>query len=430
LKTNLPKMLFLIYLLLPGLVFTQSFEKIIEYDPDYKMLDITSSVNYFCISIDSGNNNYFADVLDKKGTKVFSKNASGYIQFGYVLEPEKYLILITNEYNEIDNIHLMARAYSIENDQLIWKTIFFSGPYELSPNGRMLLNKNQLASEATGPLSILYLNNGQIKSFLHLDNIWSSASWLDNTRLTLVKRVWIENPEFSKYIKEVNRKSELINEEIRSINIAYHNGEIGTKAYKSAKLEKVKELAVLRNSGKKTRHRAIMNENQVNVNQKKRPTRYIQKASRFFIFNIDTKSIETNISLFHKDGKPIIVSYDDIYSDKDGNTYFTTGNNSSVRLLKLDENGKILWSTKSKKGFFRLIKYNMTELIFIFIEANGYSLIDKDSGLFIKEQDIPNNLKQKIQYSNKQFITHTFSNLSFNKTNGKISLLSRSKPRQ
>ena len=401
-KTKVPITLFLIYFFISGLAFAQSFEKIIEYDPDYKIIDITSSNNYYCITLKANDRNYIAEVFSKNLAKIFSQKSRKNIVFAYVLEPENFIVIITDEYNDIEGIHLMARAYSIENGQLRWETKFYSGPYELSPNGRMLLNKNQSsADEATGPLSILYLHNGQIKSFSRLENIWSSASWFDNARITLVKRVWKENPEFSQYIEEINRKSEVIYEEIRSINIAYHNGEIGFEEYKAAKSEKFKELAVLRNGGKQTRGRAIMNSNNANVNQKKRPKRFIQTASKFSIFNINTELIETSTSLFDKEGKPIIVSYKDINTDRDGNTYVSTNDNLSVRLLKLNKQGNTLWSTKPRKGVIKFMNYNMTELVFLFKDTSkSYSLIDLATGTFIREQGIPNHMKQIETVSN------------------------------
>ena len=422
-KTKVPIVLFLICFFMSRLVFAQSFEKIIEYDPDYKIIDITSSENYYCITLKANDQNYIAEVFNKNLAKIFSQKSHKSIVFAYVLEPENYIVLITDEYNEIEGIHLMARGYSIENGQLSWETKFYSGPYELSPNGRMLLNKNQIASEPTGPLSILYLHNGQIISFSHLENIWSSASWFNNARITLVKRVRKENPGFSQYINEINRKSEVINEEIRSINIAYHNGEIGFEEYKAAKSEKFKELAVLRNGGKQTRGKAIMNRNNAYVNQKKRPKRFIQTASKFSIFNINTELIETSTSLFDKEGKPIIVSYKDINTDRDGNTYVSTNDNLSVRLLKLNEQGKTLWSTKPRKGVIKFMKYNMTELVFLFKDTSkSYSLIDLTTGTFIKEQDIPNHMKQIINYLKNESIPHIFSNLIPKRTNGKITI--------
>jgi len=386
-------------------------------------------LNYYCISIETENRDYFVEVLDKRGKKLFSKNASGYIQFSYVLEPENYFILINDEYDKNSDTYSKARAYSLETDELIWQTNFFSGPIELSPNGRMVLNKDQSAFwEGAGPLSILNLANGKMESFPELSNVGHAVTWFGDSKIALAKKQWIPNPEYMKFINKVKQKSDQVQEEMNEINIAFHNGEISLEERNALKTAKVKELALLRGGGKKKGRRKV-NSNK-NRTTEKNLKRNIQIASRFSVFDINSASIEISLDLFDKEGKPIVITghnAGDINTNKDGGIYII-GNtmpfsdNLGDQLFKLDNNGKILWSTKTVKGKILLIRYNMSELFFELNNSNGFYLIDNQTGVFVNELDISNEVKPKLIFFKDKYgyKFNTFSNLTFDKKSNSI----------
>ena len=112
-----------------------------------------------------------------------------------------------------------------------------------------------------------------------------------------------------------------------------------------------------------------------------------------------------------------------VYTKFETVSYVSTNDNLSVRLLKLNKQGNTLWSTKPRKGVIKFMNYNMTELVFLFKDTSkSYSLIDLATGTFIREQGIPNHMKQIINYLKNESIPHIFSNLTLNKTNGKITI--------
>ncbi len=441
-KTKVPITLFLIYFFISGLAFAQSFEKIIEYDPDYKIIDITSSNNYYCITLKANDQNYIAEVFDKNGAKIFSQKSRKIIAFAYVLEPENYIVLITDEYNDIEGIHLMARAYSIENGQLRWETKFYSGPYELSPNGRMLLNKNQSsADEGTGPFSILNMTDGTIRSFPELSKFGHSAAWLGNSKIVLVKKQWIENPKYLEYRKEVERKSCIIREEMKKLTIDYHNGKISLDKYKAMKTEKVIEMSLLRNGKGEGRGKRI-DKNNLNKPYVNKPNKYVQTASKFTVFDIESATIVTNLELLDAEGKSISVSIHNagaINTDKNGNIYIfgnTMPFNNKLgygdRIFKLDEKGRVEWSTskQTQKGTLKLIRFNMSELFFVFENADGFSIVNNQNGELIKESEISNDIKKKINFRKGQYNRYkfnTFSNLALDKSNNKIIIYGKEK---
>ncbi|MFH1528516.1 MAG: hypothetical protein ABIG69_18070 [Bacteroidota bacterium] len=428
-KTKMSIMLFLIYLFLPGWAFTQSFEKTIEYDQDSKIIDITSSENYYCISIESRNRNYFVDVLNKRGKKVFSKNASGYIQFGYVLEPENYFILINDEYDKNSDTYSRARAYSLETDELIWQTNFFSGPIELSPNGRLVLNKSQASFwDGAGPLSIINLANGKMESFPELINVGHAFTWFGDSKIALAKKQWIPNPEYVKFQNKIKQKSDQINEEIKEIKIAFHNGKISLDECNALKKAKMKEMFSLSGVGEKKARSEVNSRNKSTPEKKLKRT--IQIASKLSIFDINNASIEISLDLFDKEGKPIVISghnAGEINANKDGSIYILGStmpfsDKLGDQLFKLDNSGRILWSTKPVEGKISLIRYNMSELLFEFKNSNGFSLVDNKTGVFVEELDIPNEIKLKLNFSKDKYNYkfNTFSNLNYDQETNRI----------
>jgi len=390
------KIIFITFLFLNQFVFTQNDEKMITFDNNENIKQVSTSENYFTVLTKlnkSRNHNLY--LYSKSGNLVQQKSYKDYyILDAYVSEPTKQFIIVKQ--NACDEGEEKIIAYGLKNGEQLWETCINGGGFELSPNKDFLINRSP-DFEGKTLFEIVILKNGEkILSTKNYNNF--HATWLDNERVVIIQPQSKINPTRKEWMNQRKEKSAVIYKKLDELNGTYEKGLLEKEEYTNQRKKLYRE--------KRNLDRKIIGKRRIS----KAPHKFIPKAAKLIIYNFKQDIIEIEKEIFSNDGKEIAVIAEDIgfnFVSVDKGSIIIYGfeidNDLSKTdcFIKVDLSGEPIWKHNIKWRQHIITKINSERgLLFNVynLQSNTNYVLDVGEERELKEERLLKPIKNIIDY--------------------------------
>lgn len=312
-------------------------------------------------------------------TKIIHKY---YISSAFLSENSEKLIVAQPNACSPNEETMYVRGFDINSGQLDWEKCFLtSGTILKSPNREMILYNS----------SKIEIFNSQTGESVPLDFVFHGyeANWLDNERIVFIEPQTSIYPEYKNWKTSNKNNLNELKEKKRDLYEQLKKKEISSDTY-SKKLEELKKL---KSSLKKPRSnvRGVTNA----------PKKSLQRSSKIIIYNVVDKNIEVEKEIMDKDGNEFFIisdqySNENIFVDKHFNIIlsgWTLNNENQAKkcFLKINNNGKVLWSSHLKYDLTTETKLNVNGEIYVDVKeltTNRQYRLDMTREMEIEKNDI------------------------------------------